>query len=210
MMMRIYILRKKGDTDGFTIVEILIALSIFTIVGVVALVFQRDVLRLNAVLHGNLDAQQEARRTFRQLTRELRAAAPSSTGTFVIENAGTSTLTFYSDIDDDGLQDRLRYFLEGTTLKKGVIAPTGNPPTYNPLSEVIANRIHYIANTTTPIFEYFDTNYDGSTAPLPTPVNLPSVRLVKASVFIDRVPGQAPGPVMMTTQVTIRNLKDNL
>jgi len=36
------------------------------------------------------------------------------------------------------------------------------------------------------------------------------VRLVKITIVIDKDPQTPPGPMTLTTQISIRNLKDNL
>jgi len=45
---------------------------------------------------------------------------------------------------------------------------------------------------------------------LGSPVDVSSVRLVKMNITIDRDPNRSPTPINVTTQVVIRNLKDNL
>ena len=46
-------------------------------------------------------------------------------------------------LDDDGLKEKIRYYLTGTTLKKGVIKPTGSPPVYLSANEsCLAHLVH--------------------------------------------------------------------
>src|SRR3989344_4644245 len=119
-----------------------------------------------------------------------------------------TAFTFYSDIDDDGLKEKVRYFLNGPLLQKGVIKPTGSPLSYNPASEKITTLIPNVTNAT--IFTYYDENYDGAGAELTSPINIPVVRLVKITITIDKDPNRAPVTTIFSTQVSIRNLKDNL
>jgi hypothetical protein len=62
------------------------------------------------------------------------------------------------------------------------------------------------------IFEYYDSNYDGtaSSSALIFPVAPIEVRLVKITLDIDSDPNKPPEPFTVTTQVSIRNIKDNL
>jgi hypothetical protein len=136
--------------------------------------------------------------------------APSNMGAYPIIEAGTSTLSFYTNADSDSLQEKVRYFLEDTTLKKGTIKPTGDPLIYNEASETTKELAHDIANGTTSIFYYYDTNYDGASDPLDQPADIPLIRLIKINVIIDNDQTKLPPPLSMTTQVSIRNLKDNL
>ena len=57
---------------------------------------------------------------------------------------------------------------------------------------------------------FISSNYDGITDPLPSPIDTLNVRLIKINLIIDHDPVKSPPPFLMTTQVSIRNLKDNL
>lgn len=198
-------------TKGFTLAELIVSVAILTMVGYTLSIFQKDVFSLNATLQNNLSAQLEARHVLKDLGKELREASPSSLGAYPIALASSTTLTFYTDINNDGLKERIRYFLSGTTLKKGVITPSGSPLTYNVANEKITTAVSSVTNgTTTPIFDYFDDQYTGASSPLVQPVDPVSVRLVRITVIIDKDPNRPPLPITVTTQITIRNVKDNL
>ena len=200
----------KRNNIGFSVIETLVTIFILTLVGMAVWTFQKDVFSLNSNISSSLDAQQEARKAFKAMSAEIRSISPSSTGSYPIAEASSTSFTFYGDIDNDGLKERLRYFLDGSALKKGVLKPNGNPLAYNPINEIVAEIVRDIANGATPIFDYYDTNYDGTTAPLAQPVSVIPTRLVKMTFIIDKNPLRPPAPITMTTQVSMRNLKDNL
>lgn len=200
----------KRNNIGFSVIETLVTIFILTLVGMAVWTFQKDVFSLNSNISSSLDAQQEARKAFKAMSAEIRSISPSSTGSYPIAEASSTSFTFYGDIDNDGLKERLRYFLDGSALKKGVLKPNGNPLAYNPINEIVAEIVRDIANGATPIFDYYDTNYDGTTAPLAQPVSVIATRLVKMTFIIDKNPLRPPAPITMTTQVSMRNLKDNL
>jgi type II secretory pathway pseudopilin PulG len=195
---------------GFSIIEVLIVIFILSLVGIAVAAFQRDVFSLNTIISNSLVAQDETRRALKMVTAEIRPLSPSSVGAYPVVEADPTSFIFYSDIYNDQLKERVRYFLDGTILKKGVIKPSGTPLTYNPANEIIIEVIHDIANGTTPIFNYYDTNYDGTTSPLTQPIDMLAVRLIKITIVIDKNPNKSPGPITLTTQVSMRNLKDNL
>jgi len=204
-------MKKNHRTKGFTLIEILVSVAIFTMVSIVVSTFQRDIFSLNRNLQSGLNAQLEARHVIKIMVAELRKASPSSLGAYPIELASSTGITFYSDVDNDGLKDKVRYFLNGTTIKKGVIAPTGNPYVYTSGNERITTIVNYvIASSTLPIFEYHTSAYAGTSTPLSQPVTVSSVRLIKINVIIDTNPLTSPRALIVTTQVTPRNLKDNL
>lgn len=195
---------------GFSVIEVLVGTFILTLMGITIYYFQKDVFSLNRILSSGLTAQDEARRALKSMSAEVRTASPSSIGAYALAQTATSSFTFYSDIDDDSFKERVRYFLDSATLKKGIIKPSGTPLTYNPANEIISELIHDVANAATSTFSYYDADYDGTTQPLTEPINIAAVRLVKITVTIDENPQTPPGPATLTTQISIRNLKDNL
>lgn len=201
---------KKNKQQGFSAVEILIAIFILSLIIVAVVSFQIDIFSLNKSSGDNLNIQEDLRRTLKTLSAEIRSMSPSNMGAYPIIQAGTSTLVFYDNIDNDTLVEKVRYFLVGTTLKKGVIKPTGSPLTYNSANETFKELAHNVANATTSIFSYYDSSYDGNSSPLTQPVDSSLVRLIKAEIIIDENPTKAPPPISLTTQVSIRNIKDNL
>jgi prepilin-type N-terminal cleavage/methylation domain-containing protein len=200
----------KRGSPGFTFIEVLVVISITVVLLTVIVAFQSDVFSLNRLLQELLISQQEARQVFKVMNWETRSMSPSSIGAYPLAEAATSSLIFYTDLDDDGLKEQLHYFLEGGALKKGVIVPAGHPLIYNPADEKISEVVHNIANGPTSIFAYYDRDYDGVTSPLPPPVNLLAVRLVQVTLLIDSDSAHPPDPLLLTTQMSIRNLKDNL
>ncbi len=202
----------KNDvrTRGFTLIELIISMGIIALIGAAVAALQKNAVTLNAILQEDLGGQQELRSVVKNFLTETRSVGPSATGAYPLATVATSTFMFYSDIDLDGSRDRIRYFLSGQTLKKGVIKPSGSPLSYNPSSEKVSDVVHGVLTEAGPVFEYYDTNYDGTTPPLSQPVNVLNVRLIKLNLTVDRDPRRAPGPVSATAQASMRNLKDNL
>lgn len=201
---------RYNSKSGFSVTEVLVSIFILSLIGLAVYSFQKDVFSLNRVISDSLTAQDEARRALKSMSAEIRTASPSSLGSYALVQTVTSSFTFYSNIDEDSFKERVRYFLDGTTLKKGVIKLSGAPLTYNPANESVIELIHDVANTTTSIFSYYDTNYDGTTQPLAEPIDIATVRLVKITIVIDKDPQVPPGPLTLSTQISMRNLKDNL
>lgn len=194
--------------EGMTLAEILVAVAIITVIGLAISTFARDLFMYSGTVQSNLSAQQDARQMLRQFASELRIASQSSTGTYPISEAADTAITFYSDLNGDGIKERVRYYVSGNMIKKDVLVPTGLPLAYTgtPATSIVMRDL----SVTTGIFSYYDKNYTGTSAPLGSPVDVSSVRLVKMNITIDRDPNRSPTPINVTTQVVIRNLKDNL
>ena len=197
--------------NGFSLAEVIISIAVGGAILIAIFNFSNSIFLFNSTSQENLSAQSDGRRVLKTMAKELRSTSPSSLGSYPVSQAGTSSITFFSNIDNDSHKEQVRYFLQNGSLKKGVINPTGTPLVYNSANESILTLITNVRNSTsTPIFQYFDSNYAGTSTPLASPVPVTSVRFVKINVEIDKYPNRSLGPVIVTTQVFLRNLKDNL
>lgn len=170
--------------------------------------FSRNIWIYGSYVSTGLNESQNGKTAIKKMTYEIRGASSSNTGAYAISLATSTDFTFHSNIDDDGLIERVRYFLSGSELRKGVIKPTGSPLTYNSANETLSTLIPDV--TSTSIFSYYDENYDGTTTALTSPINIPAIRLVKIIITTDKDPNRAPAAATFSTEVSIRNLKDNL
>lgn len=195
---------------GFSFIELLVVVGIVGLMSIVVGQFAGDVFYINSVAQGSLSVSFDARNLLRVMTRELRAAAPSANGAFPLVTAASSSVSFYSDVDGNGQRDLVRYYLASSTLMKGVTAPSGSPLTYNVANENLVVVMSDVRNGTTSIFTYYDNAYAGTSSALTFPVNIQSVRLVRIDLTLDANGNRAPVQRTFTTQVSIRNLKENL
>ncbi len=207
---KLNIMKKISTKKGFTVVELIIVLSIMMLLVVVVSTFQKDIFSLNTNVQSNLNAQLDARHLVKVIVTELRKTSQSPLGSYPIELASTTGVTFYTDVGNNGTIDKVRYFLSGSTIRRGVITPSGNPLTYNSGSEVLTTIMDSVVSSSTlPIFQYYSSAYDGTNGALATPVDIASIRLVKINIIIDKDPNREPAPLVVTSNVTLRNLKDN-
>jgi prepilin-type N-terminal cleavage/methylation domain-containing protein len=209
-MFRNNIYKKIKRNNGVTLLEVLITMAIFTLVMGAIATFARDLFYYNSIFTGGLTSYDDARKVLQPIASEIRAASSSSLGSYSIEKATNTEFIFFTDIDNNGSKERVRYYLSGNIIKRGVIIPTGSPLQYLPANETNTDIVHGVSNGVTPIFSYYNSSYNGTTAPLSQPVSILDIRLVKIVIIIDSDPNRPPGPVTVTTQVSIRNLKDNL
>ena len=196
---------------GMTLVEVLVTASILVVVMIAVATFQYNVINYNRSTQIRLTNIQDATNILKVIARELRASVDSANGSYAINVAATSSLTFFADVDSDSIPEQLRYFLTGQTLYRGVIKPLGSPAIYNPLQEslkIIATGI--VNSSTTPIFEYYTSTYTGSGTAMTYPLTLNSIRLIKTNITIDTDPNKSPILRTFSTQAALRNLKDNL
>lgn len=197
----------KQFKQGYSVIEILVAMGILAMVLWVLANFQKDVFSQNTFISNSLNADAEMRSAIKKMVAELRGAAQSEIGTYQISSASKNALTFFSDIDGSGLKSQIRYYLNGTTLERGVILPTGSPLAYVAGNEKVTKLVYNIANPSQQIFSYYDEGYSGTEAALAEPINLPLVRLIKIVLTVDADANKPPAPLTHESQVAIRSLK---
>jgi prepilin-type N-terminal cleavage/methylation domain-containing protein len=205
-------MRLLKSNKGFSLIEVIIVIALASAIFFVVASLRGNVSNLENLISQKLQSRQDVDQTFQILVTEIRSAGPSSLGAYPIVSAGTSTFVFYSDYDQDGIFERLRYTLGTSTVERGIVEPTGNPLVYSTSSEVVTTAIENVivaATTSLDLFHFYDSNYTGSEAPMTSPISVADVRVVKIIVYADIAPGEAPKPVFFTNTVTIRNLRDN-
>lgn len=192
---------------GMTMIELMVAISIFTIFMIAASDFIIRGLQSNVFGYEQEDAVANARRAAGVMVEELRRAANSARGDYLFDSVATNTIVFYADTDDDGLTEKIRYFADGIDLKKGSITASGTPPTYSQADEEISTFAIYLNNQSLPIFRYFDTNNLEIANPTASKTK---IRLIRTTLKINVTPERAPADYFYTADIQIRNLKDNL
>lgn len=199
------------SSRAFTLVELVTTIAIFIVIMIAVSSFQYNVISYNRSSAVALTNATEAQAILKVIARELREASPSSNGAYPIDSAATSTLKFYTDIDGDGLKEQIRYFIATSTVSRGIIKPTGSPSVYNSASETLKILVTGVKNSSsTPLFEYFPSTYTGTSTAMTYPLTITNIRLVRVNVTIDSDPNKAPLYRTFSTQVVLRNLKDNL
>jgi prepilin-type N-terminal cleavage/methylation domain-containing protein len=197
--------------SGFSLIEILIVVAIAASVIMVVGNLGGNVDLLNNLVSQQLQSASDVEQTLQIMMSEIRSAGPSANGAYPIEVAASSSFTFYSDVNKNGVVERIRYFLASSSIYRGVTAPVGTPPVYPTSGELALDVIDNVIppTTSTPLFSYYDAGYTGTQAALAQPVAISAIRLVGISFAADIKPKQAPGPDYFSTFVAIRNLRSN-
>jgi len=190
---------------GFNLIESLITIGIF-ILGLGAVT--GSIFGLYQTYYYSfqqMQAIEEARNGVEIMIKQTREAKQGDDGAYVIEKADDYEFIFYSDIDKDNETERVRYFIDGSDFKKGVIEPLGAPPKYIVDSEKISILSKYVRNLP-PIFHYFD----GAGNELPAPARLKDTKTMRINLVVNVDPNRLPGNFTLESDVQLRNLKTNL
>lgn len=200
------------NAKGFTLIEVLVvgALTIglgFGIIGLFVILNRGQDLVFNDYL-----SVDRTNTTLSRIIREIRTARNGENGSYVIEDADSQSLTFYSDIDFDDRVEKVRYYLQGTTLYRGYIEPVGNPVTYPQANEITQELTENVQNDTTPLFYYYNGDWpeDTTNNPLQTPFTLSDIKLIRIYIRLNPLPNDPQGDYILDSSATIRIIKDNL
>lgn len=202
-------MNKKHRKKGITIIELLFGVSFIIVFSAVIYNFQNNLFSSSEYLQNSLNAESEARSVLRKIISELRSMNYSNIGTHPIQSASDDSIIFYSDINNNGNTERLHYFLDGNLLKVGVVYPSGAPLQYDLETESIKTLVRNVSASSS-IFSYFDSSYDGTTEPLNLPINIVSIKLIKVNIPIILNETSTSTPYIISSQISIRNLKENL
>lgn len=197
---------------GFTLIETLVAMSLFTLgIAATVLVFSQTIKNKAYSLEMGKSVFVVSR-SISDLTQYLRRARQSDAGSYPIVSANDNDLVLYSDYDKNGITERLHIYLLNGKVFMGIRRPNIDfPVTYDPGDEEVVQIADHIMNTETdPMFSYYNSEYPEDTLnnPVETPANVSPIRLVRIFLKINIDPNRAPDNIQQETFVEFRNLND--
>lgn len=182
--------------SGFTLIEVIVT---FSIVIFISFIFGDYIVNsyktMNIVDKFN-EAVENAKKSINIMNREIREANIAKDGSPAINLAGDREIIFYSDVDHDNETEKIRYYMEGTFLKRE-ITEAGTLPYYSG-QPIVSAISEYIENLSA-IFTYYDEN---NTIIADPSANINQIRLARIYLEVGRSP-----KYIIETSVYIRNLK---
>lgn len=160
--------------------------------------------RTNAYSLEQATAVTSAQRGLESVVRTIREAAYSSEGAFPIVTVSPHDFVFYADVDEDPLIERVHYYVSGTTLMRGVLDPTGNPPDYigAESTDVVADYVHNLSVGSS-TFQYYDAL--GAEVASSTSAYT-SIRFVKVTLGVNVNIETLPSRLTLYSSAALRNL----
>lgn len=195
----------RGEQRGFTLIEALVLLSVFVIIVGAIVSSLRYVYRGQRFAFEQADATRSARTGLERTVRDLRETSYADDGAYPIVSLATSSATFYSDYDNDDKIERIRYFLDGTDYKRGIIESAGDPPTYATSSEVVTTVSDNVRNNAigTPLFTYYDTQG----ALMSDLTDIDALAFVVVRIVVNLHPERAPDDFELRSSAALRNIQ---
>lgn len=184
---------------GFTLVEVIIAFGIMVLLIAIFSDYIMDSYRTIRFVDEFNEAVENAKSSINIMNQEIREASKGENGSYAIGAASGQEIIFYSDFDHDNETEKIRYYLDGASLKKdtteaGALQDYGGQAVASILSE-------YVESAAT-IFTYYDEESNLISDPS---ANINKIRLIHIYLEIKRTSTK----YIIETNVHIRNLKTN-
>ncbi|MBL8158215.1 hypothetical protein JNK62_01610 [bacterium] len=189
---------------GMTLVETVVWVSV-TLAAMLAIVNSVQYFyRTNNYTVEQSAAVSSAQRGIESMVKTMREAAYASDGAYPIISISTSSVAFYADVDSDPFIEKLRFFVDGNSLKRGIIDPVGDPPVYSS-PEVVSTVSDSVRNIDQGIatFRYYDVNGN-----LMTNLNdIAALRFIESTVVVNINPFRMPNQFTLRSTAALRNLR---
>ena len=149
-------MRAASRQSGFTVIEILVAGAIFSVVALAISTMYMSNQTTYALGQSRIEIAQNARVGIEQMERELRMAGKDPANTIqalaqhtAMQTATATSITFVADVDHDRVLDQVTYRLSGTQLIRD-FSTWGGSSFPSPTSGVVADGL------TSLTFNYYD------------------------------------------------------
>jgi Tfp pilus assembly protein PilW len=217
---------RARDERGTTLAELMIVVLLLGMIVAPAAMFLTSSQRNQRVVDESVRQQQDARIALDSWARAIREAGyPAGlnyTSSSLFQSASDNDVSFYSDIDNDGISEKVRYYLSGASVMRSVTNPdcNQNPCSYGDTATVATKTVlSSIRNGdlsacsgqsgTKPIFTYYSVDHGtGAQTQMPSGgsvSNLVDISFVKMTAVVDITPGKSPTCQTLETAVSLRN-----
>jgi len=196
-------IKSINKNRGLTFIETLVWVAVFVMAMGAIVASLLSFYRANTYTIEQAGAVSEARRGIEKSVQEMREISFASDGAYPIISIDDNQFYFYSDVDSDPLVERIRLFVEGTSLKRGVTKAAGDPPSYSGAETVadVSEEVRNIEQAVT-TFHY----YDNAGAEI-TDGDITEVRFVTIDLVVNVSPDKLPNQLTLRSSATLRNLR---
>ncbi len=191
---------------GMTLIEALVWIAMFTATMLAIVSSVLYFYRTSNFAIQEATAITSAQRGLDLMVRHIREASYASNGAYPIAALGTSTMTFYAEVDGDSGVERVRYYLSGLDLVRGIVEPTGDPAAYTS-AEATSSISQSVRNIDENISLF--TYYDKDGAQISDYARLADLRFVTLNLSVDIDPNRTPTTTKMRSSAALRNLIGN-
>src|SRR3989344_5546004 len=191
---------------GFTLIEMLIVMAVSVVIVSAIVGSVHFFYRSNATALEQSFAINSARKGVEQLVKNVREAAYSDEGAYPVISIADDEFSFYSDVDQDIFVEKIRYFLDDTNFKRGIINSSGDPLVYTGAEEVttISDNVQNLEQSVA-VFSY----YNASGTPVVNAEDITDIAYIAMELIVDVSPSLGAKEFHLRSSVTPRNVRDN-
>ena len=199
-----YVLRSACCSSGMTLIETVVWVAITTSAMLAIVTSVQYFYRTNNYAVEQAAAISSAQRGIESMVKTMREAAYSSEGAYPVIALATSSISFYADIDEDPFIEKVRYFIQEGSMMRGIVGPSGDPPTYTG-TESVSSLSDYVRNTDQEVdaFQY----YNASGTPMADLTKVGDMRFVQATIVVNVNPYRLPNQFTLRSTASLRNLR---
>ncbi|MEM5799823.1 MAG: type II secretion system protein [Candidatus Aenigmatarchaeota archaeon] len=161
---------------GFTLIETIFVLTIIGVVLTSFIFLINNLSNLNTYIIFGLGSQGNLELTLKEISKELKSMNYSNNGIYPIQEIGKNNIIFYSDIEDDGLVEKISYYVDNDNIfKKNIYYFNTSTNTYDQLPKISKELVKNLA--TTSVFTFYDDNSTET-------VDISKIRYIKVNLAI--------------------------
>lgn len=194
----------RDTSSGMTLIESVVWVMVFAAAMIALTSSVLYFYRTSNYAIQQASAVSSAQRGIDLMIRTIREASYAANGSYPIISLAQNDLKFYANIDSTVLStQKVHYYLSGTSLIKGVIYASGDPPVYSgaEATSTLSDNVRNIAQATN-LFAYYDKNG----ALMTDLTKIGDVRFVTATLLVDVDPNRSPAPLTLRSSAAMRNL----
>lgn len=189
---------------GVTFIEAMVWIAVFTSAMIALTTALISFYHANSFAIKDANAIQSAQHSMDIAVRAIRTASYSDVGAYPIISIASNQISFYSSVYKNNQHaQQVRLFVQGNSLREGIIEPAGDPPVYTG-TEILSNLSDYVQNLTvgTSTFIYYDEN--GTL--ISDYSQFQKVRYVTINLIVDAATSSLPTQLTLTSSAALRNL----
>jgi hypothetical protein len=194
---------KVSFRKGMTMMEVIVMIAVFSIIMVAVTALLASSWRNHNFIMNTNSASITANQGTSKVVDIIRTARVGDNGAYPIQSAQDFDLVLFSDIDKDGVTEKIHCYIDDEKLKLGISNPIGFPLSYPASDEetrVIARRI--VNNSSEPIFHYYNNTNNIISNP---GANISQIKMVEINLVVER----KEGDLSIESYASIRNLSDH-
>jgi prepilin-type N-terminal cleavage/methylation domain-containing protein len=191
--------------NGYTLIEMLVVIAVLLIIFPALFLGIQTLYDMHANTFSKARALANGSEVLRKMLTDIRSGTYGEDGSLPVVQVATTSLTLFSDTQPTGGALRIRYFLDGDSLKRGVIIPDATSH-YVEASETVSTILTHldVPVTQAGLFRYYDA--EGILLPATASSTL-SVQRIEVTLPLVVKNGRGTTTTTLSSSASIRNLK---